>query len=230
MDRHYLGIICSLPRSQLVPGLFLVFESDLFQLVKGMKIEGVIIPPPEVRAIVDKTAQFVARNGKGFEQKVLNSNDGKTAKFNFLKAYDPYNAYYEMKIRELEDSGETESRAETSIIVDNRNENPSNDDTNETEKTTSITSSSYKSSTGVMKMAISNPISRFSISSKMESINKMDESSGFDPQLPDEYEFCASHPTELSHLEIDIIKMTAQYTAVNGREFLGNSSSLTVFL
>ena len=129
MDRHYLGIICSLPRSQLVPGLFLVFESDLFQLVKGMKIEGVIIPPPEVRAIVDKTAQFVARNGKGFEQKVLNSNDGKTAKFNFLKAYDPYNAYYEMKIRELEDSGETESRAETSIIVDNRNENPSNDDT-----------------------------------------------------------------------------------------------------
>ena len=64
-----------------------------------MKVEGIILPPPEIRAVVDKTAQFVARNGKGFEQKVLSSNDGKTAKFNFLKPYDPYNAYYEMKIK-----------------------------------------------------------------------------------------------------------------------------------
>jgi hypothetical protein len=67
------------------------------------KVTGVIIPPPDIRAVVDKTAQFVARNGKSFEQRILNSGEGKTAKFNFLKAYDPYNAYYEMKIKEFED-------------------------------------------------------------------------------------------------------------------------------
>ncbi len=63
------------------------------------KVTGVIIPPPEIRAVVDKTAQFVAKNGKSFEQKILASGEGKTAKFSFLKAFDPYNAYYEFKIR-----------------------------------------------------------------------------------------------------------------------------------
>lgn len=28
------------------------------------RVVGVIVPPPDVRAIVDKTAQFVAKNGK----------------------------------------------------------------------------------------------------------------------------------------------------------------------
>ena len=63
------------------------------------RVTGVIIPPPEIRAVADKTAQFVAKNGKNFEQKILNSADGKSAKFNFMKVMDPYHAYYEMKIK-----------------------------------------------------------------------------------------------------------------------------------
>ena len=66
---------------------------------KQGKVTGVIIPPPEIRAVVDKTAQFVARNGKSFEKRILESGEGKTSKFNFMKAYDPYHAYYEFKIR-----------------------------------------------------------------------------------------------------------------------------------
>ena len=53
--------------------------------------------------VVDKTAQFVAKNGKSFENKILNSGEGKTAKFNFMKLHDPYHAYYEFKIREFEE-------------------------------------------------------------------------------------------------------------------------------
>lgn len=63
------------------------------------KVTGVIIPPPDIRAVVDKTAMFVAKHGKSFEQRILNSDEGKTAKFNFMKAFDPYHAYYEFKIR-----------------------------------------------------------------------------------------------------------------------------------
>lgn len=63
------------------------------------KVVGVIIPPPDIRAVVDKTATFVAKHGKSFEQKILSSGEGKTAKFNFMKELDPYHAYYEMKIR-----------------------------------------------------------------------------------------------------------------------------------
>ena len=76
-------------------------DDDLFDEIEKAsqgKASGIIIPPPEIRAVVDKTAQFVARNGKSFEQKIL-EKEGKSAKFNFLKAHDPYNAYYEFKIR-----------------------------------------------------------------------------------------------------------------------------------
>ena len=41
------------------------------------KVKGIIVPPPEIRAIADKTARFVAKNGKNFEQRILNSEEGK---------------------------------------------------------------------------------------------------------------------------------------------------------
>ena len=58
---------------------------------------GVIQPPPDVRAIVDKTAQFVAKNGPEFEKRILGSEKN-NAKFNFLLPADPYHAYYQSKI------------------------------------------------------------------------------------------------------------------------------------
>jgi splicing factor 3A subunit 1 len=63
------------------------------------KVVGVIIPPPEIRAVIDKTSIYVAKGGKSFEQRVLESKEGKTAKFNFMREMDPYHAYYEQKIR-----------------------------------------------------------------------------------------------------------------------------------
>jgi splicing factor 3A subunit 1 len=58
---------------------------------------GIIQPPPDIRAIVDKTAQFVARNGPDFEKRILGSEKN-NQKFNFLLPTDPYNAYYQSKI------------------------------------------------------------------------------------------------------------------------------------
>ena len=77
------------------------FDAESSKKAKQGKVTGVIIPPPEIRAVADKTAQFVARNGKNFEQRILASEEGKTAKFNFMKPFDPYHAYYEFKIRYL---------------------------------------------------------------------------------------------------------------------------------
>jgi splicing factor 3A subunit 1 len=36
---------------------------EIRQLATQTKAIGVILPPPDIRAIVDKTAQFVAKNG-----------------------------------------------------------------------------------------------------------------------------------------------------------------------
>ena len=58
---------------------------------------GVIIPPPDVRAIVDKTAQFVAKNGPEFETRIL-SSEKNNQKFSFLRENSPFYSYYRGKI------------------------------------------------------------------------------------------------------------------------------------
>ena len=68
-----------------------------------MVISGVIRPPPDIRAVADKTALFVAKKGR-----ILSSDKGKTPKFAFLHASSPFHAYYEAKIREHEEGGAEE--------------------------------------------------------------------------------------------------------------------------
>jgi splicing factor 3A subunit 1 len=68
------------------------------KLVTQTKAIGVILPPPDIRAIVDKTASFVARNGVEFEKRIL-ANEKNNVKFNFLTPTDPYHAYYKVRVR-----------------------------------------------------------------------------------------------------------------------------------
>lgn len=57
----------------------------------------IVYPPPDIRKIVDRTASFVARNDRAFEDKVRESKRG-NPQFSFLNPGDPYNAYYRMEI------------------------------------------------------------------------------------------------------------------------------------
>ena len=66
-------------------------------------VVGIIYPPPEVRNIVDKTADFVARNGPEFAERIK-QNEAGNAKFNFLSPSDPYHAYYLHKINEIQEA------------------------------------------------------------------------------------------------------------------------------
>jgi splicing factor 3A subunit 1 len=71
-----------------------------------MVISGIIRPPPEIRAVADKTAAYVAKNGRAFEERILSSNKGKTPKFAFLHQSSPFHAYYEDRIQFYENGGE----------------------------------------------------------------------------------------------------------------------------
>ena len=48
-------------------------------------------------AIIDKTASFVAKNGREFEERIL-ENERKNPKFSFLGMQDPYRPYYDTKV------------------------------------------------------------------------------------------------------------------------------------
>merc|ERR1712060_77918 len=82
---------------------------ELTEFPKMTDIEtpiGIIIPPVDIRNIVDKTAQFVSRNGPDFEVRIRR-NEAQNNKFNFLKEDDPYNSYYRHRVAAFK-SGQTE--------------------------------------------------------------------------------------------------------------------------
>ena len=82
---------------------------------------GIIQPPPDIRAIVDKTAQFVARNGPDFEKRILGSEKN-NQKFNFLLPTDPYNAYYQSKIAAFKEEA-AGGDAPLALLADDRDRN-----------------------------------------------------------------------------------------------------------
>ncbi|CAO2198374.1 unnamed protein product [Urochloa humidicola] len=61
---------------------------------------GIIHPPPDIRVIIEKTVAFVVKVGPDFESRILANNQG-NAKFNFLQPSDPYHAYYQHRISEV---------------------------------------------------------------------------------------------------------------------------------
>ena len=58
----------------------------------------------------------------------------------------------------------------------------------------------------VSKASVQNPLSKFAM-------NKPSEA-------PPEFQFIMNHPSGISSVDVDVIKLTARYTAINGREFL----------
>ncbi|XP_042894743.1 splicing factor 3A subunit 1 [Parasteatoda tepidariorum] len=138
---------------------------------------GIIYPPPELRNIVDKTASFVARNGPEFEARIR-QNEINNKKFNFLNVGDPYNAYYQHKVKE------------------------------------------FKEGKGVSDGGIPAPTAKATSVSKPD-LQKIAELLSVPKEPPPEYEFIVDPPS-ISAFDLDIVKLTAQFVARNGRQFLTN--------
>lgn len=74
-------------------------------MISGVAVpEGVILPPPEVRAIVEKTVGYVVRNGPSFEARIQQKEES-NAKFSFLHFDDPYRQYYEWRLSDRNTGG-----------------------------------------------------------------------------------------------------------------------------
>lgn len=71
------------------------------------------LPPTDIKQTIEKTVAYVIKNGKSFEERLLNNN--KTDKFNFIKPDNEYHSYYKWNLDTLQDQ-------------DNRSSNESHDD------------------------------------------------------------------------------------------------------
>ncbi|PYH98751.1 Surp module [Aspergillus ellipticus CBS 707.79] len=68
----------------------------------GKPPEGVVLPPKDIRAIVEKTAGYVARNGVVFEDRVR-EKERNNPKFSFLNANDAYASFYQWRLVEIKE-------------------------------------------------------------------------------------------------------------------------------
>ncbi|KAH8833617.1 Pre-mRNA splicing factor PRP21 like protein-domain-containing protein [Flagelloscypha sp. PMI_526] len=136
---------------------------------------GMILPPPEIKAVIDKTATFIARsaNPPQFEEKIRDGqrND---PKFSFLNPADPYHQYYRHKTERVMQGHTDES------------DQPKDDKV---------------------------------VGQKEAATPTVDR--GIEPPAP---KFILDFPP-LSPIDLDIIKLTALFTAQRGRSFLSALSA-----
>ncbi|EMR10699.1 hypothetical protein PNEG_00850 [Pneumocystis murina B123] len=137
-------------------------------LIPPLAHMGMILPPLDIREIVEKTANYVSRNGIGFEEKIR-EKEKNNSKFCFLNPVDPYYKYYEFRLEECK------------------------------------------------KGKFLSPVVRedSSKTAKNASKNIPDKVSFLEPP---KFYFSVSLPA-ISATDLDILKLTAQFVARNGREF-----------
>uniref|UniRef100_A0A7N0RHY0 Splicing factor 3A subunit 1 n=1 Tax=Kalanchoe fedtschenkoi TaxID=63787 RepID=A0A7N0RHY0_KALFE len=156
---------------------------------------GIIHPPPDIRSIVDKTSQFVAKNGPEFEKRIIANNAG-NAKFNFLNPSDPYHAYYQHRLAEF--------RAQNL--------------------------SSTPQGTHGEDSAMPDAVPSGQAADATEAAPKPDPSAMFRPvkkvlEPPEAEQYTVRLPEGITGEELDIIKLTAQFVARNGKSFLTGLTS-----
>lgn len=66
----------------------------------GKVPEGIVLPPKDIRAIIEKTAGYVARNGVVFEDRIRDKEQS-NPKFSFLAPNDAYGSFYQWRLSEV---------------------------------------------------------------------------------------------------------------------------------
>ncbi|XP_074592047.1 putative splicing factor 3A subunit 1 [Curcuma longa] len=165
---------------------------------------GIIHPPPDVRMIIDKTATFVAKNGPEFEKRILAHNAGNN-KFNFLTSSDPYHAYYQHKVSEQRALAQSAPQLPTGDASQATDSAPLPSD-----GSIAPTSATAPSDEAAAKV---DPAAQFRIPPKKV----------LEP--PEAEQYTVRLPEGITGEELDIIKLTAQFVARNGKNFLTNLSN-----
>jgi len=143
---------------------------------------GIIYPPPDIRGVIDTTAQFVAKHGPEFEQRVLREQSN--TKFAFLQASNPYRAYFDHRVADFKAGRTEESKPEVPAA---------------------ILEMKKKEEDKKAKKA------------QMKALTQGETAAELQP--PPEDQYTVQHPF-LAPLDMDIIKLTAQFVARNGQKFL----------
>ncbi|KNA08628.1 hypothetical protein SOVF_160920 [Spinacia oleracea] len=196
------GDLGPIPAAQLPPDEEMKEAEDQNKASKASSVAthtrtiGIIYPPPDIRTIVDKTSQFVAKNGPEFEKRIIANNAG-NVKFNFLNASDPYHAYYQHRLSEFRAQVQSSSLQPSSQPGD---------------------STASEAEPAVLADGVPAAEEMPDPSAQFRSVRKVLEP-------PEAEQYTVRLPEGITGEELDIIKLTAQFVARNGKSFLTGLTS-----
>jgi splicing factor 3A subunit 1 len=185
-----------------------------------MVIQGVIRPPPEIRAVADRTALYVAKNGRAFETRILGSEKGKTPKFAFLHGSSPFHAYYEEKIQFYEEGGE-----------DSKENDPQKEKNND-EKAKKEKPVEPRKEDKRVKTSVVDPVAKALLAqlSKISQFREAQEEAAKEDEPAEAQKTAAPipappvlqfvnivAPSSLSMVQTETIQLVAQFTALDGK-------------
>jgi splicing factor 3A subunit 1 len=193
-----------------------------------MVIAGVIRPPPEIRAVADRTARYVAKNGRAFESRILTSAKGQTPKFAFLQAHSPFHAYYEERIHFYEQGGggddENEEANEKPQETKNEKTKTMNkDSTTKAESKEDEADKEKQSAPNTMKMGMIDPIAQALLTQRQKIAQVQEDGAASDkeetkaaPPPPPPLHFVSLvAPATLTIPQMETMQLVAQCTALN---------------
>lgn len=148
----------------------------------------VILPPSEIRLIVEKLAAYVVKNGRSFEDKIL-EKERHNPKFSFLYPNDPYNAYYQKRLEEYEFVGPEYA---DELLAQNRGAEQK-------------------------KLEMAKPTTE---GAAVDETEKKETQQTMSIKEYPPLDFGVIKLPAVSGLDYDVMKLTAQYVARNGRPFM----------
>lgn len=193
---------------------------------------GLIVPPPEVKEILETTARFVAKR-PALEARVLQQHDN-DPRFSFLQREDPYHAYYRLKISQFRnqataavpqpsatgtnapDTNGTPTQTASANADPLSNGNPPDTPTNaslQSQPTTDASSAPPTAATSTTK--------RRADVSYLKSVRAKEAAARREPRNPppdDLFTLLTPSPSPYP-LTVDVMKLTAQFVARYGRDF-----------
>mmetsp|Transcript_18767 Transcript_18767/g.42466 ORF Transcript_18767/g.42466 Transcript_18767/m.42466 type:complete len:701 (-) Transcript_18767:41-2143(-) len=191
---------------------------------------GIIKPPPEIRAVVDRTALFVSKNGRAFELKILNSDKGKTTKFAFLDPASPFHGYYESKIKFYEDGGNDEEEKRKEEEEKKRKQREAEEAERALkEKEEAEAALAARKEAARKKASAADPVARALLASRaniQESQRRQSSEESKDggetksgnngPRPPPALMHVSlAAPANLTQVEVEVIKLTAKFVALS---------------
>lgn len=163
------------------------------------------MPPNSMKSVIDKTAAFVKKNGKIFEQKIYKE---KEKQFSFINPSHPYFYYYQYKLHELFIGAEEKTLIPKAILEIKKREDQNKASNNEhILKICDFIKEDNKQEKNKIIYAINDQSNEEIPQEKEEKIEVKEDI------------YTVTTPF-ISSVDVDLIKTTALFVARNGNQFL----------